>query len=89
MTAFYSFRLIYLTFLSEPTAVQGNSIRAHESGLYMSAPLVLLGFGSIFVGYLFRDAIIGCGTDFFGNSIFILPEHLNVLEAEFIPVSVK
>ena len=89
MTAFYSFRLIYLTFLSEPTAVQGNSIRAHESGLYMSGPLVLLAFGSIFVGYVFRDALIGAGTDFFGNAIFILPEHLNVLEAEFIPVGIK
>jgi NADH-ubiquinone oxidoreductase chain 5 len=55
----------------------------------MSGPLVLLAFGSIFVGYVFRDALIGAGTDFFGNAIFILPEHLNVLEAEFIPVGIK
>jgi NADH-ubiquinone oxidoreductase chain 5 len=55
----------------------------------MSTPLVILAFGSIFAGYLFRDAIIGPGTDFFGSAIFILPAHLNVLEAEFIPVIVK
>lgn len=31
----------------------------------MSAPLVILALGSIFVGYLFRDAFIGLGTPFF------------------------
>ena len=50
--------------------------------------LIALSFGS-YLRYLFRDAIIGPGTDFFGSKIFILPAHLNVLEAEFIPVIVK
>jgi NADH-ubiquinone oxidoreductase chain 5 len=34
----------------------------------MSAPLVLLALGSIFVGYLFKDAFIGLGTPFFSHS---------------------
>jgi NADH-ubiquinone oxidoreductase chain 5 len=55
----------------------------------MSFPLLVLTVGSIFVGYLGRDMIIGAGTDFFGSAIFVLPSHNNVLEAEFIPVSVK
>jgi len=50
----------------------------------MSVPLFILALGAIFVGYLGRDAIIGAGSDFFKHSIFVLPEHLNVLEAEFI-----
>jgi NADH-ubiquinone oxidoreductase chain 5 len=55
----------------------------------MSLPLVILAFGSIFVGYLGRDAIIGAGSDFFAQSIFVHPSHLNVLEAEFISPMVK
>ena len=89
MTAFYSFRLIFLTFFSETNSNQGHILKGHESPWNMSTPLVILAFGSIFAGYLFRDAIIGPGTDFFGSAIFILPAHLNVLEAEFIPVIVK
>jgi len=50
----------------------------------MSIPLVLLAFGSIFVGYIFRDAFIGVGSDFFQNSIFVNPQNINLLEAEFI-----
>jgi hypothetical protein len=33
--------------------------------------------------------IIGAGSDFFKHGIFVLPEHLNVLEAEFISTTVK
>lgn len=55
----------------------------------MSVPLVILAFGSIFVGYLFKDMIIGPGTPFFGNSIFVLPSHVNIFEAEFLAPSTK
>jgi len=55
----------------------------------MSLPLLVLAFGAIFVGYLGRDMIIGAGSDFFKHVIFVLPEHLNVLEAEFISTTVK
>jgi NADH-ubiquinone oxidoreductase chain 5 len=55
----------------------------------MSVPLVILGFGSIFWGYIFRDAFIGVGSDFFANSIYVSPAHLNLLEAEFIEPIVK
>jgi|TARA_B110000971_G_scaffold219373_1_gene260346 NADH-ubiquinone oxidoreductase chain 5 len=55
----------------------------------MSLPLVILAFGAIFVGYLGRDAIIGVGSEFFGHAIYVAPQHMNVLDAEFIPVLVK
>jgi len=55
----------------------------------MSVPLVILAFGAIFVGYIFRDAFIGVGSDFFGNSIYVSAENLNLLEAEFIEPIVK
>ena len=38
----------------------------------------------MFIGYLTKDMIIGLGTDFWGNSIFVLPENMNLIDAEFI-----
>jgi len=53
----------------------------------MSLPLFILAFGSIFVGYFFKDMIIGVGTPFFLNSIFV--NYVNLIEAEFLDPLVK
>jgi NADH-ubiquinone oxidoreductase chain 5 len=45
--------------------------------------------GSIFSGFLMKDFFIGVGSIFLGNSIFILPHHFNLFEAEFLPVFIK
>jgi NADH-ubiquinone oxidoreductase chain 5 len=55
----------------------------------MSIPLVILAVGAIFVGYFFRDAFIGLGSDFFGNSIYVNPSNINSAEAEFISPLIK
>ena len=89
-TAFYSFRLLYLTFISNSNASQLTFKNSHESGFKMSFPLFLLSIASIFVGYIFRDAFIGLGSSFFGSSIFILPFHSDrFIDAEFIPTIIK
>lgn len=88
-TAFYSTRLIYLTFVSNTNAPQHAFKSSHENPLQMSIPLVILALGSIFWGYIFRDAFIGVGSDFFGSSIFVSPQNLNLLEAEFIEPILK
>ena len=88
-TAFYSTRLIYLTFISNTNSPQYSFKTSHENPPQMSIPLVILGLGSIFWGYIFRDAFIGVGSDFFANSIFVSPANLNLLEAEFIEPIVK
>jgi hypothetical protein len=33
--------------------------------------------------------IIGPGTPFFGNAIFVKPENINIFEAEFLDPSIK
>jgi hypothetical protein len=33
--------------------------------------------------------IIGPGTPFFQNAIFVLPSHVNIFEAEFLDPSIK
>jgi proton-translocating NADH-quinone oxidoreductase chain L len=88
-TAFYSFRLLYLTFLSDPNGPKNVIVHAHDAPIRMAFPLVVLAFGSIFIGYLTKDMIIGVGTQFWGAALFILPSNMTLLEAEFIPHSIK
>lgn len=88
-TSFYSFRLIYLTFLNNPQSNYNTFIKAHEPVFFMLIPLFILAFGSIFIGYITKDMFIGLGTDFWGNAIFISQNNLNMIDAEFIPVGIK
>ena len=88
-TSFYSFRLIYLTFLNNPQSNLTTFKKAHEPVFFMLIPLFVLGFGSIFIGYLTRDMFIGLGTNFWGNSIFISQINLNLIDSEFIPYYIK
>jgi len=84
-TAFYSFRLIYLTFISPSNSSLSIYLKSHESPWRMSLPLFILAFASIFIGYIFKDAFIGLGSNFFGNSIFIMPSNADIyIEAEFV-----
>ena len=63
-TAFYSMRLLFLTFLSEPNGFRSVLIGAHDSPIKMSFPLFVLTFPSIFIGYMAKDLFIGLGTTF-------------------------
>ena len=62
---------------------------AHEAGPLMSIPLFLLAIGSLFIGYLSKDMIIGLGSTFWGNSIFILSASNSFIEAEYLPYHIK
>lgn len=63
-TAFYSFRLLFLTFLNNTNASRVIAYKLHESSIIMLLPLLVLSVGSIFIGYLSKDLFIGLGTDF-------------------------
>jgi len=88
-TAFYSIRLLHLTFLSTPAGHKRHFEGAHDAPWRMALPLFILSLGSIFVGYLTKDLIIGVGTDFWNNALYTHPQNLTLLEAEFIPHSIK
>lgn len=88
-TSFYSIRLIYLTFITNTNTYRQWMKKVHDAPLVMAVPLIILAIGSIFVGYYTRDMFIGLGTTIWGNSIFILPENLNMIDSEFIPVYIK
>lgn len=90
LTAFYSFRLISLVFLSYPNAPKSDYLHSHEAGLAVVIPLTVLSIFSIFFGFIFSDLFVGIGTDFFGNSLFIHPDHITLVEAEFsLPLGFK
>ena len=59
LTAFYSIRLIYLTFLSNSNTKKEVLMNIHESSWNITVPLGVLALGSIFVGYLAKEVVIG------------------------------
>jgi NADH:ubiquinone oxidoreductase subunit 5 (subunit L)/multisubunit Na+/H+ antiporter MnhA subunit len=63
-TAYYSTRLLVLTFLRPANGFRVVYELAHESPFARAFPLFILSFASIFVGYISRDRRIGLGTDF-------------------------
>jgi NADH-ubiquinone oxidoreductase chain 5 len=89
-TSFYSFRLLMLTFLVPSNAYKRVIAACHESPVLMAMPLVILSLGSIFVGYCAKDMMIGLGTSFWANSVFILPKNQLLCESEFAtPILIK
>jgi len=83
ITAFYSFRLISLVFLTTPNGQKESYLNSHESKLAVIIPLLILAIFSIFFGFIFSDLFVGIGSDFFANSIFTHPNNIAIVEAEF------
>jgi NADH-ubiquinone oxidoreductase chain 5 len=83
ITAFYSFRLISLVFLTSANGQKESYLNSHESKLAVIIPLLILAIFSIFFGFIFSDLFVGMGSDFFANSIFIHPNNIALVEAEF------
>jgi len=59
LTAFYSWRLLFMTFHGKTRSDSKTFDHTHESPLVMTLPLLLLAFGSIFVGMFFANFYIG------------------------------
>jgi len=89
-TAFYSFRLFFITFLLDSNIYRNIFNKVHESSLIMILPLFLLSLFSLFIGFFLRDLFIGLGTHFWSNSIFYLNSNVSLfIESEFLPSSIK
>lgn len=90
ITAFYSFRLISMTFLTTPNALRVDYEHTHEQDIITVVPLVLLALLSIFFGYIAKDAFVGIGSDMLAGSLFVHPKNIVLVEAEFdIPTFYK
>ena len=89
LTSFYSLRLLYLAFWGSNNSSKKVLTNSHESNWLILIPLIILCIGSMFSGYFCRDMFLGAGSDFFRQTIFVLPKHLTIVDAEFIPAFYK
>jgi NADH-ubiquinone oxidoreductase chain 5 len=88
-TAFYSTRLLYLVFLSNPNGNKNVTLHAHEGSFRMTVPLMILSVFSVLVGYMTKDLFIGFGNNFWGTSIFIKPINYIMADIEFLSFEYK
>ena len=90
LTAFYSWRLILLTFNGKTRADHHTFDHAHESPNVMLVPLYVLAAGAIFAGMLGAKYFVGEDqAAFWGASIKILPVHPGLENAESVPAIIQ
>jgi NADH-quinone oxidoreductase subunit L len=91
LTAFYSWRLLFMTFHGTTRASNDTFQKAHESPKVMTVPLAFLSVGSIFLGIFLSDYFIGSKENDFWFVSLILSHndhHLPFLQTLIIKLSV-
>ena len=73
VTALYSFRMYFLVFHGEERVDPHARERLRESPLVVTAPLVVLAFFSVVVGWPWVEPMLF--GDYFGGAIVVAPEH--------------
>jgi len=90
LTAFYSWRLLIMTFHGKPRADEHVLAHVHESPKVMLIPLILLAVGALFTGVLGYSSFVGEGASgFWESAILILPHHEALEHAHHVPAWVK
>jgi NADH-quinone oxidoreductase subunit L len=90
MTAFYSWRLLLMTFHGKVRADESVMHHVHESPYSMLIPMTFLAIGAVVAGWLAYDTFVGEGmAEFWGKSILILEHHHALHEAHHVPAWVK
>lgn len=88
MTAFYSGRLLFMTFHGKPRMDHHTYDHAHESPPAMLTPLMILTFGALFAGWLGYEGFVG-HHQFWGGSLKVLAENDTVTAAHHVDLWVK
>ena len=90
MTAFYSWRLIFLTFHGRSRADEKTLAHVHESPRSMTIPLIVLAFGAVFAGMIGYESMVGeFWPGFWGKSILVLQGHDALMDAHRSPAWVE
>src|SRR4051794_25051863 len=86
LTAFYSWRLLFMTFHGKSRADHHTLEHVHESPWVMLMPLVILAAGAVGAGYAFDEWFIGADWhDFWNGSIFNAPDNHVLAALEHVP----
>ncbi len=92
LTAFYSWRLLFLVFHGKNRSEPKDFGHAHESPLIMLVPLAFLAVGSVAAGYVGQNLLlmISFENNFFADAIFIAESRAELLkEMHHVPILVK
>lgn len=90
MTAFYSWRLLIMTFHGKPRASESVMSHVHESPKVMLFPLYVLAIGALFSGYGLYEYFVGHHKGhFWGDSILVLVGNDTVEAAHHVAYWVK
>jgi len=76
-TAFYSFRLLHMTFHGKPRMDEHTRSHLHEPPWVVTVPLILLAIPSIGIGFFTIEPLLF--GDFFGDAIFLKDPVNNVM----------
>jgi NADH-quinone oxidoreductase subunit L len=83
LTAFYSWRLLILTFHGKPRADEETLHHVHESPWVMLLPLIVLAVGAVVAGMIFEGWFVGPErVEFWKHAILVLPAHDSLAKAE-------
>jgi NADH-quinone oxidoreductase subunit L len=90
MTAFYSWRLLFMVFHGRSRAAPEVMAQVHESPKVMTLPLIALAIGAVFAGTLGFDAFVGEGRVGFWRAAILVLDGNDVIEAaHHVPLWVK
>ena len=80
LTAFYSFRLIFMAFHGKTKLAKKDFDHAHEAPATMWVPLLVLVAGAIGAGFLAKDWFVGANRHAFWGAALKLPANHDVLD---------
>jgi NADH-quinone oxidoreductase subunit L len=90
LTAFYSWRLLIMTFHGQPRADEETLHHVHESPWVMLVPLIALSVGAIFAGVIFAPYFVGhANAEFWRGAIVNGPANHVLEHAHESPLWVK
>ena len=82
ITAFYSFRMLFMTFHGKERMDHHTKEHLHESPWVITLPLVMLAIPSFFAGFMGIEPLLF--RDYFGQSIYLAPDGpMSVLREEW------
>ncbi|MDG4867908.1 NADH-quinone oxidoreductase subunit L [Guyparkeria sp. 1SP6A2] len=83
VTAFYTFRMLFLVFFGESRMDKETASHVHETPKVVTVPLMLLAVPSLIIGFLVIEPLLFGG--YFDDSIRVLANHgaMAALEAQF------
>jgi NADH-quinone oxidoreductase subunit L len=73
VTAFYTFRMLFLTYYGKPRMDEHTLKHVEESPWVVTIPLILLAIPSLLAGFMFLGPVVFGG--YFAESIKVLPGH--------------